>query len=311
MSRPSKIARAQEPEVVRRYQSGETLQQLGLQFGCSDTSVGRVLKKNGVLLRPCHRRAALGSEELAKLVQLYRNGATTTELGVKYGCSSKHIGGLLRKQGVDTRKPPKVPLGDRRALVAEYDAGASLNELAERWGCSQRTIAKALREAGAIIRDQGNVPSPLDPELVVRIVALASEGHFQGVIAEKVGCPVGVVSRVLRDREPTSKPCGPRHPFWKGGRAATGQGYVLAYMPAHHPFAPQMRRSNGYCLEHRLVMAEHLGRPLRRSETVHHVNGDKTDNRIENLQIRHGKHGANEHFRCLECGSMNVIAVEL
>jgi hypothetical protein len=62
-------------------------------------------------------------------------------------------------------------------------------------------------------------------------------------------------------------------------------GYKYSLMK-DHPNASK----NGYVFEHIAIMTNHLGRPLRDKETVHHKNGIKDDNRIENLELWDSSH---------------------
>src|SRR3990167_543177 len=71
------------------------------------------------------------------------------------------------------------------------------------------------------------------------------------------------------------------HSFnWKGGRKLWKNRYWYLYKP-EHPNA----NSRGYVLEHRAVMSEKIGRALKKDEVVHHIDGDKTNNHPDNLQL--------------------------
>lgn len=69
-----------------------------------------------------------------------------------------------------------------------------------------------------------------------------------------------------------------------------GYWYILNHS---HPFSGKQ----GYVAEHRLVMEKHLGRYLTPKETIHHINDDPSDNRLENLELceSNGQHTKIHH----------------
>lgn len=90
-------------------------------------------------------------------------------------------------------------------------------------------------------------------------------------------------TRCLMCKDHLSAHFGPQSSHWKGGQRINC-GYVEVWIPPDDPFRP-MAKSKGYILEHRLIMAKSMNRCLKSWEVVHHINGIRNDNRIDNLQL--------------------------
>lgn len=196
-------------------------------------------------------------------------------------------------------------------MVAMYVDGAPGSVIEQEFGCSRPTIVSAVRRAGQQVRSRGSELRQWDARQREEVVNLRQAGWSQRRIARQFKAQEAMVSRLLAEAGlstkslPSSRSTGDRHHCWRGGRTRI-TGYIGVRIPPSHRFA-SMLHNNGYVLEHRLVMAEHLGRPLSSEETVHHLDGVRTHNNIANLQLRRGNHGAGVVLVCGHCGSQNIV----
>lgn len=137
--------------------------------------------------------------------------------------------------------------------------------------------------------------------------------HYPGERAEDVGRAIGKSKSSVQHKahsigvhkdkklffEVRSKACsGANSGNFKNYRRKTPKGYIVCYIP-DHPYASE----KGLVMEHRVVMEKELGCYLPKSFDVHHLNGKKDDNRVENLcvmthkahTIFHNKNGRKKH----------------
>lgn len=218
--------------------------------------------------------------------------------------------GVPRGHGrrLDIARRKKLSAGQETEIATAHAAGALAGDLAKKYGVSDWLIKKTIVAAGLRPHRRGGKYKSFTEEDDLELVRLHGEDLSQCAISAIFGSSqtsVGKRLRALGHKPITGKPSRERHANWKGGVVRSVDGYVMEMVADDDPMRPMARLSR-YVMQHRLVMARSLGRCLTKGETVHHINGVRSDNRIENLQLRQGWHGAGVRHVCQDCGSSNV-----
>lgn len=158
---------------------------------------------------------------------------------------------------------------DPEILQNVYTECGSMIKTAEYFGVSKKLILTHLKRFN-IERNPPRAKKIVDVE---KARILLDSGVSLGQVTLEVGVSQGTLRQRLREQNIASNRL-------HKGYMKTWSGYIKIRRP-DHPRADKQ----GYVREHTLVMEQHIGRFLAEDEEVHHINEQKGDNRIENLQL--------------------------
>jgi len=246
-------------------------------------------------------RVYFSDVQLVDIRSRYESGSDVRSLAQSYGCNWGTMQRQLDRMGIYRRvkHEPFTKAGEAE-MVRRYQQGDTPAAIGRDYGTNGDVVTRVLRREGVF--EPGR---PRFGKFTSRQVERMADRYKAGTgiykLAKDYRCSPNGVWKLL-----TRHGVEMRFHGRVEGRKGTHGKYVRVQVDPSDPIAMAMGWANGFVLEHRLVMAHELGRPLESHETVHHVNGDTHDNSPGNLQLRNGKHGKGVRLVCLDCHSQNV-----
>jgi transposase len=255
------------------------------------------------------------SEEIElKIIDMYTNGCSYKEIrdNLKIGLNS--IARILKRRDIKLRGWYSKEFEDKELvdnIVYLYENAFAVKHISKILKISEHILGNILKKLN-IKRPGKGSKNRINSEKEQEIIKLFQDGMSKLAISKHVQVNVKRIDVILNKNniENSFLPSGDRHHNWTGGRLIDGNGYIRILLDVNDKYY-EMASSNSYIFEHRYVMANHLGRPLTKKETVHHIDGNRQNNDISNLQLRHSNHGPGQQHICCNCGSHNIKQIEL
>ena len=218
---PAKLSVETHQQMVEMYEQGQTSNEIANVFGCSAGRVLQILNEQGVKMRSAtpskfqesgHKiseidqskhnitiRNKLSQKDQERLVRMYENGLTSTEIAAEFACHQNLIEAIIRKLGVQPRNLglDAYATEDRKRMAELYEGGMCQDEIAAHFECGRQIVNLVLRSQGVTFRPV----EPLDkfgPRDRRRMIIMHENKHSESQIAEEFGCDNETVATAIR-----------------------------------------------------------------------------------------------------------------
>ena len=222
-------------------------------------------------------RINFSQEDTLSIIKLYEDGTNSNQIAAQYNVSASKILTVLKQEGVNIRLP---------------------NNISTKFTCSAENCERVAKARGLCDKHYQRLKKHGDTETTLRNVDGTKECSIENCHRRYWGAGycLSHYDRVRRTGDPRSSiPIGPRKRV-EPTVIKAGNGYLkISFL------------DGTYKSHHRYIMEQHIGRELMPEEVVHHKNGNRSDNRVENLELWSTFHPSGQRINDLRLWAKELL----